>query len=90
MFYLTVHAAASSSDPEHGGAHISCWIETADAEEAELSARRFLRGEGWIPLEVVELRTVVWSDYLGSESLRYYDEAERDSACFVFHVYPPE
>lgn len=94
MFWFLISAKPNPGTPrfgECGGAYVSCWINFALRDGAELLARHYIEAEGWKVLNVEEWNLSKREHYEDEEeSLQYFLEAENDGASFVFHEYPEE
>jgi hypothetical protein len=92
MHFFTIHAIPDP-ESEHaetaGGAYANCWIDFKQKDGAELLARYYMEEAGWIPEAIEEEDWVEAEDYADDpEVLAYYQEAQEDGMCIVFHVYP--
>jgi hypothetical protein len=74
---------------KHGGAYINCWIDQHSREEAEEIARQYIGDSGWIVEAKEEDRSTYEEDYAESkDGLEYYQKAQKEGSCFVFHTWP--
>jgi len=91
MYYFVIEATPvpdTTQEEGVGGANVSCWINFALADGAELLARHYIQKAGWIPDEVHERKQAQKDDYQDDpENLPYYLEAEADGTSFVFHAW---
>ena len=94
MFYLLFDVRPQPEWPHtaaYGGSFVNCWINTACMEEAETVARKVIEAQGWVVHSLEEAFPVTREWYLAlPESLRYFEEAEEEGACYVFHTWPAD
>lgn len=91
MHYFMIEAVPASDNTQEqdaGGAFISCWINFALEDGAELLARYYIERAGWTPGKLHEHKHIkkdMPKD--GDEDGEYIREAEADGASFVFHTW---
>ena len=92
MFYLSFEAVPKHDSPEaqeFGGAYIDCWLRRESEQEAELEARAHIDESGWIIGRKEDQSWVEQEDYDDTpDVLQYYQEAEKNGSCYVFHCWP--
>lgn len=91
LFYFMIHAqptASRSGAHRLGGAYVNCWIDFRNREGALLLARHFVRRDGWRIRSVQESTWIDGPARAVRGTLRWYREAQRLGACFVFNTYP--
>ena len=92
MYFFNIQATpkpGTEKAEEVGGAYVDCWINFVLQDGAELLARYYIEQSGWIPGEKEDERWVEAEDYEDEpQLLQYYQEAEEDGACFVYHTWP--
>jgi hypothetical protein len=67
------------------GAHVNCWIQTRDPEQAEARGRHWIGKEGWVVVSVKQLRFVDVDAETGGPDAEYVLEALRADGSIVFH-----
>jgi hypothetical protein len=70
------------------GAYVNCWIDFKLLEGALVLAKFYIRKEGWRVRNVEKHGWVNGPAAVDRGSVRYFREAKRDGASFVFHRYP--
>ena len=88
MYWFLIHATPPRPSAHSGGAYVTCWINFALQDGAELLAKHYISEAGWTPGDVEEVQIVERDHYAGEPELQYFDEAAKDGASFVFHTYP--
>ena len=90
MYYLVFEATPrpTAADPEIAGAFVSCFIDLADAQEAEREARALIEGQGWFAGKPDEVRACSAADFEGTALLEYFWQATVDGEVLIFHQYP--
>ena len=83
-----LRSTARSRRRSHDGAFVNCWIDFKHYEGALLLAKFYIRQEGWRIRRVQEHRWITGPTDVARGSVRYFSEAKRDGASFVFHRYP--
>lgn len=86
MHFFTIRADAITL--KRGGAYVNCWIKFRLYEGALLLAKYYVREEGWRVRAVTEHQWMPGRATASAETVRYFDEAERQGACLIFHRYP--
>ena len=84
MHYFVVHAYSRG---KRAGAYVCCWINFRLYEGALLLAKFYIRKAGWT---VRSLDSQSWFDDVSEvarDDRRYFREAQKDGASFVFHRY---
>jgi hypothetical protein len=71
-----------------GGAYVNCWIDFRLYEGALALAKFYIRQEGWRIRAVEAHRWIDGPNEVARRSVKYFREAKRDGASFVFHRYP--
>ena len=84
LHYFLIHAHARQ---KRDGAYVSCWIDFRLQEGALLLAKHYIRDAGWTVRSVQEHRWFRDVSVVQEDSRKYYREAERGGASFVFHKY---
>ena len=69
------------------GAYVSCWINFRLYEGAFVLAKFYIRKNGWQIRSLEEHRWINGPADVTRGSIRYFREAQRDGASFVFHGY---
>jgi hypothetical protein len=67
------------------GAHVNCWIQTSDPEQAEARGRHWIAKEGWVVVSVKQRRTVDVDAETGGPDAEYVLEALKADGSIVFH-----
>lgn len=92
MFQFIVEAIPhpqSSNAQQFGGAWVTCWIDFAGKEGAELLTKFYLEQEGWQIQGIDQVNWVVRDDVINEpQTLQYISEAEESGASFVYHTWP--
>jgi hypothetical protein len=70
------------------GAYVNCWIDFRLHEGALVLAKFYIRQEGWRIRTLESHRWVNGPANAGRGAIKYFREAKRDGASFVFHRYP--
>lgn len=70
------------------GAYVNCWIDFKLYEGALALAKFYIRKDGWRIRTLEEHRWIDGPAAVARGSVRYFREAKRDGASFVFHRYP--
>src|SRR5262245_61596039 len=70
------------------GAYVNCWIDFRLYEGALVLAKFYIRKEGWRIRTVEQHRWVNGPADVERGAVRYFREAKRDGASFVYHRYP--
>ena len=84
LHYFLIHAHAKDRAE---GAYVGCWVNFRLYEGALLLARFYVRDAGWKIRSVDEHRWYELAD-VPAAGRRYFKEAKKDGASFVFHRYP--
>lgn len=94
MYFFVIQAApleGSCVEEDFRGAYVSCWVDFALREGAEVLARHYIREQGWAPGRIDEMRWVERTDYARDpENVVYFDEAKQEGASFVIHMWSTE
>ena len=69
-----------------GGAYIDCWVKAQTEEEARATAVRYIEDQAWMVVSVEDGPRVVSRPV--DETSEYFDQAQTDGACYVFHTWP--
>jgi hypothetical protein len=69
------------------GAYVSCWIDFWLHEGALHLAKFYIKQNGWKPSAVTEHLWINGPNEVASQKKRYYREAKKDGASFVFNMY---
>jgi hypothetical protein len=73
-----------------GGAQVNCWLAMEESE-ALSRATELLNGYGWRVEHIEHSRETQHSEYVvGSEGLRYFEQALADGEAIVFHTWSNE
>ena len=72
------------------GAHVNCWIQARDPEQAEARGRHWIAKEGWIVVGVKQWRPVDVDAETTGPDAEYVLEALRADGSIVFHRWSPE
>ncbi len=89
MQFLVRPLESSENYSLYGGAYVSCWIKTQDAEDAEIQARKEIYKAGWLVQKKEDSFRVEEKQYGNApQSLEYFRQAETDGECYVFHTWP--
>jgi len=76
-------------DKHAGGAYVNCWINFPVEDGARELAKFYIEKEGWSVDTAEESEWVQSETYENNaEGLRYFTEAERDGASFLFNSWP--
>jgi hypothetical protein len=70
------------------GAYVNCWINFRLYEGALALAKFYIRNYGWQIRSLEDHRWINGPADVKRGSVRYFREAKRDGASFVFHNYP--
>jgi hypothetical protein len=70
------------------GAFVNCWIDFSLYEGALTLAKFYIRQEGWRIRTVEKHRWIDGPEEVVRGAVRYFKEAKRDGASFVYHRYP--
>ena len=91
MWLIRYHVIPKPNTPEFqksGGAYVNCWILYAWQDGAECLAKFEVEKE-CIITETEEISWVELEDFLEDEEEKeYFQQAQIDGGCFVFHYYP--
>ncbi len=93
MFWFMICATRKSGAEtlaEAPEAYVSCWINFAIREGAELLARHYIDKAGWTPGAIEDACWVEEDDHAGRPELQYFREAAKDGASLVFHTFPAD
>jgi hypothetical protein len=71
------------------GAHVNCWIQARDSEQAEARGRHWIAKEGWVVVSVKQWRMVDVDAETGGPDAEYVLEALRADGSIVFHRWSP-
>jgi hypothetical protein len=71
-----------------GGAYINSWVEAESEDEAHATAVRFIEAQGWTVVSVEDGPRSVSRPV--DDTKKYFDQAETDGECYVFHQWPVE
>jgi len=71
------------------GAHVSCWIQTHDPEQAEARSRHWIENQGWVVVSLKQWRPVDVDAETAGPDAEYILEALRGDGSIVFHHWPP-
>jgi hypothetical protein len=92
IFLIKVEPA--SDNPEFGkiaGAYVNCFVVSADFEQGEETALKFLEKENWLPITLEETWQVTEADYeYDPEGLAVYQQVLTDGSKYTFHTYVSE
>lgn len=75
---------------EVGGAYANCFLLAESEAHAEELARRNFSENLWEIVSLEEPASLASRSDLADEWLEWYDEAEREGECYVFHEWPNE
>lgn len=67
------------------GAHVNCWIQTRDPQQAEARGRRWIAKEGWVVVSVKQWRPVDVDAETRGPDAEYILEALRADGSIVFN-----
>ena len=70
------------------GVYVNCWIDFKLYEGALILAKFYIRKQGWRIRTVEAHRWVDGPADVARGAVKYFREAKRDGASFVFHMYP--
>jgi hypothetical protein len=84
LHYFLIHAHARR---KRDAAYVSCWTDFRLQEGALLLAKHYIRDAGWTVRSVQQHRRFSDVSVVQVDSRKYYREAERGGASFVFHTY---
>jgi hypothetical protein len=71
------------------GAHVNCWIQTRDPEQAEARGRHWIAKEGWIVVSVKQWRPVDVDAETRGPDAEYILEALRADGSILFNRWAP-
>lgn len=71
------------------GAHVDCWVQTRDPEQAEARGRHWITTEGWVVVSVRQWRPVDVDTETRGPHAEYILEALRADGSIVFHRWAP-
>lgn len=72
------------------GAHVNCWIQARDPEQAEARGRHWIAEEGWVVVSVKQWRTVDVDAETAGPDAEYVLEALRADGSMVFNRWSPD
>jgi hypothetical protein len=87
MNFFVFHAVPRIKTGLVQGAYVSCWINFRLYEGALALAKFFIKNEGWKVKTLDSSRWIKGQADAAPKTLRYYREAQRTGASFVFHSY---
>src|SRR6185503_3923744 len=71
------------------GAHVNCWVQTRDPEQAEARGRHWIAREGWVVVAVRQWRPVDVDAETRGPDAEYILVALRADGSIVFHRWTP-
>ena len=89
--FFNIHAKPKNGSTQarrYGGAYVSCWINFRLSEGALVLAKSYIRANGWRVVSVVDHRWIDGPSDAVAGTRRYFREAQRGGASFVYHCYP--
>ena len=92
MIFMQFEAMPSAAIAERdnvSGAHVDCWIQTRDPEQAEARGRNWIAKEGWVVVGVKQWRAVDVDAETTGPDAEYVLEALRADGSIVFHRWRP-
>src|SRR5688500_6877570 len=81
-------SAARAARRSGEGAYVNCWIDFKLDDGALMLAKHYIRQAGWRIRRIEEHRWFDGPRDVEPGSVRYFREAKRNGASFVFHRYP--
>ncbi len=90
LHFFVIHAVPSRREGQLAqvqGAFVSCWINFRLYDGALALAKFYVANEGW---KIKSIDTRTWINgpaNAAPKTLRYYHEAQKTGASFVFHHY---
>jgi hypothetical protein len=90
LHYFRIHAVARKGNKHHpagSGAHVSCWVNFRLYEGALELAKFYVKKAGWSVQSVSSHAWLNGPSHAARGTVRYYREALRVGASFVFHEY---
>ncbi len=85
-------APESEEFAQTGGAYANCFIRAPSEVAAMEAAQRNFHESGWTVVSIEDGPLTAQRDYYASDQewLGYFDQAQREGACYVFYLWPPE
>jgi hypothetical protein len=95
VFYLQFEAAPhplSEHFAQCGGAYVNCWVNASTVPQAQKLATNAIVENGWLIVGVEERGYEVTEQWYldDDETLEYFEQANTDGECYVFHQWPVE
>ena len=91
MYWLMIHAHPRPESDDYGtvdAGWASCFVNTADASEAEARARDLLADTGWDSEELEDSKVVSREEYeQDPEMLAKFDQALSDGVVITLHAW---
>lgn len=92
MCFLIIEAlpqVGSEAAAKYGCAHVACWVNTTNCDDARKSTRELISTTGWVEVRVVEEKTVSADSYdPDNPALEYFNQALTDREVCVFYTSP--
>ena len=88
--FFSVHAKPRNGTADAkrgGGAYVSCWINFRLYEGALTLAKFYIKANGWRVVSVSSHRWINGASDVDPGARRYFREAQKDGASFVYHHY---
>lgn len=87
MIYFVYEVVPSDNSSTAGKIFASCWINLNDQSLAEGRAVKFIREQGYAPVERIDAYPIVRGDYeKSSEGLEYFEQALIDDEVMVLFM----
>jgi hypothetical protein len=92
MIFIQFEAMPTQAVAERdnvAGAHVNCWIQSDDPDQAEARGRQWIVREGWVIVSVKQCRTVDVDAETRGPDAEYILEALKADGSIVFHRWSP-
>ena len=92
MYFTVIEAIPkkkTEANLKYGGAHIACWINEENWDNARNKAQNLILSHGWQIENVLEERNISEESYtLGENGIEYFKQALIDNEVCVFYTFP--